>query len=244
MVMPAKSPHPTRGIAITRPRCAPSPLLGAGERPRWRGPDRVGINSVGATRGKMAPSQPGRDKFRDAATSCKKTGAVDRRAFAGDNSLSASLFMGTMGSSPWGAWGRLSLRRENEHFSKRTKPAGFVSLRSHGNAAVDRGAVRRADCRAGGAWLCRLFHADQDEPGPRGAAKTEQGSHRAARPGEFAHRGLEEPDGDHHAASGLDAVGARAGQEPRRSDARKSKRPIKGLPRSSARCRKRAKKKS
>ncbi len=35
-------------------------------------------------------------------TSCGVVAAVDRRANAGDNSPSASLFMRPMGSSPWG----------------------------------------------------------------------------------------------------------------------------------------------
>jgi hypothetical protein len=51
-------------------------------------------------------------------------------AKAGDNSNSASLFMGTkfLGTSSKERWsvGRLSLRRGNEHFSKRTEHAGIV----------------------------------------------------------------------------------------------------------------------
>src|SRR6202035_329583 len=36
---------------------------------------------------------------------------------------------------------RLSLRRGNEHFSERTEPAGVLSIRIHGYAAVDRRVV-------------------------------------------------------------------------------------------------------
>src|SRR5216683_5410824 len=113
---------------------------------------------------------------------------------------------------------QLFQRRGNEHFSKRTEPGGVVSLRIHGYAAVDRRAVRRIECRAGRAGLCRLFHAVAAEPGPREPAETEEGSDRATGPGEFAHRGFEKPDGNHHAESGLDAIGDRQGQEPRGND--------------------------
>src|SRR6267142_1307914 len=111
---------------------------------------------------------------------------------------------------------RLSLRRGNEYFSKRTEPAGIISIRILGYAAVDRRAVRRRDCRAGRVGHCRLFHAVPPEPGSRQAAGSEQDSHRPARPGELAHRRFEEQDGVHHTKSRFDAVRTRAGQEPRR----------------------------
>src|SRR5580693_813122 len=119
-------------------------------------------------------------------------------------------------------WGRLSLRRGNEHFSKRTKPGRVVSLRVHGDAAVDRGAVRRGDCGAGGDWRFWLHHADAHKPGPRGAAKTKQGSRHGTRPGQYAHRRPEEQDGANHTESRLDAVGTGVGQEPRGSDSQGS----------------------
>src|SRR6267378_1069139 len=111
---------------------------------------------------------------------------------------------------------RLSLRRGNEYFSKRTEPAGIVSIRILGYAAVDRRAVRRRDRRAGRVGHCRLFHAVPPEPGSRQAAGSEQDSHGPARPGELAHRRFEEQDGVHHTKSRFDAVRTRAGQEPRR----------------------------
>src|SRR5713101_2601812 len=117
---------------------------------------------------------------------------------------------------------RLSRRRENEHFSKCTKPAGVVPLRIHRYAAVGRRAVHRRDRPARRAGLFRLYHAIPAEPGPRGAAETEQGSYGAARSGQFTHRGFEEQDGDYDAESRLDAVGNRAGQEPRRSDSQRT----------------------
>src|SRR5882762_1676364 len=111
---------------------------------------------------------------------------------------------------------RLSLRRGNEYFSKRTEPAGIISIRILGYAAVDRRAVRRRERRAGRVGHCRLFHAVPPEPGSRQAAGSEQDSHGPARPGELAHRRFEEQDGVHHTKSRFDAVRTRAGQEPRR----------------------------
>src|SRR5882762_9489890 len=111
---------------------------------------------------------------------------------------------------------RLSLRRGNEYFSKRTEPAGIISIRILGYAAVDRRAVRRRDRRAGRVGHCRLFHAVPPEPGSRQAAGSEQDSHGPARPGELAHRRFEEQDGVHHTKSRFEAVRTRAGQEPRR----------------------------
>src|SRR2546427_2620666 len=59
----------------------------------------------------------------------------------------------------WQGW-QLLQRRGNEHFSKHTEPAGVVWLRIHGDAAVDRSAVRRGDCRAGGAGLLGIYDGD------------------------------------------------------------------------------------
>src|SRR2546428_7045295 len=63
---------------------------------------------------------------------------------------------------------QLHQRRGNEHFSKRTEPAGVVWLRIHGDAAVDRGAVRRGDCRAGGAGLLWIYDRDAHDRRPGG----------------------------------------------------------------------------
>src|SRR4029077_9457489 len=114
------------------------------------------------------------------------------------------------------AWGRLSLRRGNEHFSKRTEPGGVVSLRIRGYTAVDRRAVRSGDCRVGGAGHRGLFDADTHWPRPCQAAGSEQDSYGTAGPGEFAHRRVEEPDGIYDAESRIDAVRVGTGQKPRR----------------------------
>src|SRR6266480_6197796 len=105
---------------------------------------------------------------------------VDRRAIAGHNFMS----MASSGVA-------VIQRRGNEYFSKHTELAGIVSVRVHGYTAVDRCVVRRRDCRAGRAGLCRLYHAVPPEPGPHQAAGSEQDSHGPARPGEFAHRRFE-----------------------------------------------------
>src|SRR6267154_2578963 len=121
---------------------------------------------------------------------------VDRLPNAGDNSNSAQTLVGAP----------ISEEEVNEHFSKRTEPGGVVPLRIDGDTEVDRRAVWRGDCRAGGAGLCQLFDAVAHEHGPGKAAGAEQDFDGATGPGEFAHRGFEEPDGADHAASGIDAV--------------------------------------
>src|SRR5260370_36699356 len=112
-----------------------------------------------------------------------------------------------------GSWGRLSLRRGNEHFSKHTEPAGVLWLRVHGHATMDYGPVCGIDRRARGAGSRRLHHAVADKQRPGGAAETEQGTEGAAGPGEFAHRGRKERDGNHHADSRRVTIGILAGQE-------------------------------
>src|SRR5207244_7377854 len=68
----------------------------------------------------------------------------------------------------------------------RTEPAGVVSIRIYGDAAVDLCAVRRGDCRAGGAGLRGVFDGVAHERGPGEAAGSEQDSDRATGPGKFA----------------------------------------------------------
>src|SRR5258708_1422820 len=79
---------------------------------------------------------------------------------------------------------RLSLRRGNEHFSKRTKPAGVLPLRIHGHTTVDRRAVWRRHCRPGRDWHCPLFHPLPAKPEPRQTAAPEHKSLPPARPDE------------------------------------------------------------
>src|SRR5713101_3457822 len=122
--------------------------------------------------------------------------AVDRRAKAGDNFKSTTL----------ARVAAISEEEVNEHFSKHTDAAGILRLRIHGDAAVDRGAVRRGDSRAGDAGLRGVFDGDAHERGPGEAAGSEQNPDRATGPGKFAYRGFERPDGSDHAANGLDAV--------------------------------------
>src|SRR5438046_4419622 len=121
------------------------------------------------------------------------------------------------GQHYWQGWHPLQ-RRENEHFSKRTDAAGIVWLRVPGHAAMDYDSAGSHDGRDRRAGHRRLQRADEDQPGPVGAAETEQDPDRAARPGEYTHRGLEKQDGNHEAENRLDAVRAGAGQEPRRID--------------------------
>src|SRR5260370_39280856 len=98
--------------------------------------------------------------------------------------------------------GAISEEEVNEHFSKYTDAAGILRLRIHGDAAVDRGAVRRGDCRTGGAGLRGGFDGDAHERGPGEAAGSEQKSDRATGPSKFSHRGFEKPDGGDHATHG------------------------------------------
>src|SRR5713226_4535441 len=74
--------------------------------PRYGGRGGLQIRGAGGaspapTTQASAETQEKRWRRRVAATSCEDTAAVDRLANAGDNPLSASLFMATMGSSPW-----------------------------------------------------------------------------------------------------------------------------------------------
>src|SRR6266571_5618466 len=107
--------------------------------------------------------------------------AVDRRTKAGHN-FRTTLLAGVAATSE---------EEVNEHFSKHTDAAGIVWLRIHGDAAVDRSAVRRGDCRAGGAGLLGIYDGDAHERGLGEAAGPEQDSDRATGPGKFAHRGFE-----------------------------------------------------
>src|SRR6266436_98577 len=141
--------------------------------------------------------------------------AVDRRAKAGDNFKSTTLAGVATTLTRVGA---ISEEEVDEHFSKHTDTAGIVRLRIDGDAAVDLRAVRRGDCRAGGAGLPGVYHGDAHERGPGQAAGPEQDPDGATGPGKFTHRGFEGPDGSDHAANGLDAIGDRAGQEPLGND--------------------------
>src|SRR5260370_9584694 len=122
--------------------------------------------------------------------------AVDRRAKAGDNFMSTTL----------ARVAAISEEEVNEHFSKHTDAAGIVRLRIHGDAAVDLRAIRRGDCRAGGAGLRGIYRGDAHERGPAAATGSERRSDRATGPGKFAYRGFERPDGGDHAADWPDAI--------------------------------------
>src|SRR6516225_9298588 len=110
----------------------------------------------------------------------------------------------------------LPSRRVNEYFSECAESTGIVSLRGHGDAALDRGSVWRAVCRVGGNGIFWLHLASEAFAGAYQVRGCEQATAAAPRSSQCEPGGSQRPHRGDRRKTRHDARRAVEGQEPGR----------------------------